>query len=129
MREFSTDATCVTNSDFTRFIDNTGYQTDADAFGFSAVRHLALQTDASDVLGSPPDTSGWLCVRTWPITAPVRSYEPNGYGLWQIGTVWEWCADGRDADYYARSSRCEPGGPHDGDVKVLHDAYLCHDSY
>jgi formylglycine-generating enzyme len=31
-------------------------------------------------------------------TAPVRTYEPNGYGLWQtVGNVWEWCADWYDA--------------------------------
>src|SRR5262249_44389073 len=31
-------------------------------------------------------------------TAPVRSYAPNGWGLWQtVGNVWEWCADWFDA--------------------------------
>jgi formylglycine-generating enzyme len=30
----------------------------------------------------------------WPTTAPVRTYEPNGYGLWQtIGNISEWVDD------------------------------------
>lgn len=51
-------------------------------------------------------------------TAPVRSYHPNDYGLWQtVGNVWEWCADRWDP---ARGddSRVTRGG-----------SYLCHASY
>lgn len=48
-------------------------------------------------------------------TAPVKSYAPNGYGLYQaVGNVWEWCADW----FTEGTDRAMRGG-----------SYLCHDSY
>jgi formylglycine-generating enzyme required for sulfatase activity len=67
----------------------------------------------------------------WLTTAPVRSFAPNGYGLWQtVGNVWEWCQDWFAADYYARSPREAPQGPDSGTVRLLRGgSFLCHDSY
>ncbi|MDF2695844.1 MAG: pkn [Labilithrix sp.] len=47
-------------------------------------------------------------------TAPVASFPPNGYGLYDMaGNVWEWTADWYRADYYARSPAKNPSGPDD----------------
>jgi len=64
-------------------------------------------------------------------TAPVESYRPNGYGLWQMaGNVWEWCHDWFDPTYYAHSETRNPRGPDSGDRRVMRGgSYLCHDSY
>lgn len=64
-------------------------------------------------------------------TAPVGSYRPNGYGLFEVtGNVWEWTADRFAADYYAVSPRRDPRGPERGELRVQRGgSYLCHASY
>jgi formylglycine-generating enzyme required for sulfatase activity len=217
---YSIDATSVTNAAFDNFVQATGYRTDAEAFGYSAVFHLAVQAPAGDVMGPASGTPWWFGVRgaDWrrpggrdssidgledhPVvhvswndavaycawagrrlpteaewecasrggidqakypwgddevdaggwraniwqgefprvntqddgfltTAPVRSFQPNGYGLWQtVGNVWEWCQDWMDPAYYSRSPAKSPAGPESGSVRVLRGgSYLCHVSY
>ncbi|MEJ2871443.1 formylglycine-generating enzyme family protein [Actinomycetospora sp. OC33-EN08] len=217
---FLLDATTVTNAAFARFVKETGYVTDAERWGSSAVFHLVVTGDRADVLNAVDDAPWWLAVRDacwrrpegpgssvgdranhpvvhvswqdanaycawagkhlpteaqweyaarggltgarfpwgddlgdgrrWPLniwqgrfptentaedgfltTAPVKSFRPNGYGLWQmVGNVWEWCADRFSPGYYAVSPVDDPAGPQEGVARVMRGgSYLCHDSY
>ncbi|WP_217169077.1 formylglycine-generating enzyme family protein [Streptomyces sp. AC512_CC834] len=64
-------------------------------------------------------------------TAPVKSFRPNGFGLWNTaGNVWEWCSDWFSPSYYADAPPADPHGPETGTARVLRGgSYLCHDSY
>lgn len=52
-------------------------------------------------------------------TAPVGSFAPNAFGLYDIhGNAWEWTADWHDDRYYSYSPIDDPQGPATGTVRV-----------
>lgn len=72
-------------------------------------------------------------------TAPVKSYQPNGLGIYDLdGNVWEWCSDFYRPDYYKASPIENPKGPRDSYdpaeptmVKRVQrgGSFLCNDQY
>ncbi|WP_339314199.1 formylglycine-generating enzyme family protein [Paenibacillus sp. FSL R10-2734] len=64
-------------------------------------------------------------------TAPVKSYLPNGYGLYNMsGNVWEWCEDWFTKEYHLSSESVNPRGPVSGEARSMRGgSYLCHKSY
>ncbi|MET3174629.1 UNVERIFIED_ORG: sulfatase modifying factor 1 [Arthrobacter sp. UYCu721] len=217
---FRIDTAPVTNVLFASFIRETGYRTEAEQYGSSAVFHLLSSATGDEILGTAAGAPWWLNILgahwarptgpgsdwkdipdhpvvhvshqdalaycrwagrrlpteaeweyaargglngkryawgneltpggehrcniwqgTFPTTnaredghlgtAPVRSFAPNGYGLYEMaGNVWEWCADWFLPKYYRNSPAENPQGPTIGAGRVMRGgSYLCHDSY
>jgi formylglycine-generating enzyme required for sulfatase activity len=56
----------------------------------------------------------------FPFTAPVGSFRPNAFGLYDMhGNAWEWCHDWFGRDYYQITPRQDPPGPNRSGVHVL----------
>ncbi len=71
-------------------------------------------------------------------TAPVKSFPPNGYGLYDMaGNVWEWCADWYDPSFYRSSAACQANTqgpsriaqPYLSEKVMRGGSFLCSESY
>ena len=69
------DTKAVTNAQFAAFVKATGYATDAERDGVSAVFHLAVEAAPADILRSAAGVPWWLAVRgaDWRHPAGPRS--------------------------------------------------------
>jgi len=76
--------------------------------------------------------------------APVKSFPPNGYGLYDMaGNVWEWCSDWYRPDYYLQLTKAgdladnphgpdssfDPGEPNEKKRVHRGGSFLCNPQY
>ncbi|WP_078549537.1 formylglycine-generating enzyme family protein [Litchfieldia alkalitelluris] len=220
LHDFYISPYTVTNKDFKLFVDETGYVTEAEQFGWSYVFHLLASSEVKAKAHEMPGLPWWLAVQgaywkkpeghdstindrmnhpvthvswhdaeayckwsgtrlpteaeweyaarggivqktypwgdvlepdgkhrcniwqgTFPTinnagdgyigTAPVDSYEPNGYGLYNMsGNVWEWCSDWFTPRYHRETSTENPAFTKPtGNRSMRGGSFLCHHSY
>ncbi|KWR70350.1 sulfatase modifying factor 1 (C-alpha-formyglycine- generating enzyme 1) [Arthrobacter sp. W1] len=132
---FSMDATTVTNRAFARFVESTGYRTESERLGYSAVFHAYIAAPAGDIMPPAAGTPWWHGVRgaSWRHPAgrhssweqlpehpvvQVSHDDALAYCRWAGRALpteaqWEYAArGGLDGARYAWGNELVPGGIH-----------------
>ncbi len=132
---FGIDSTAVTNRMFAHFVEETGYQTEAEHYGSSAVFHLLSTASGGDILGAAAGapwwlnirgaswarptgpSSSWTTVRDHPVVH-VSHHDALAYCRWANRRLpteaeWEYAArGGLDGMRYAWGNELTPDGVH-----------------
>jgi formylglycine-generating enzyme len=91
--------------------------------------------DKSFPLGDQIDSTMVNYGKKYRTTLKVGTFQPNGYGLFDMsGNVWEWTSDYYGENYYASSPGKDPRGPDHGRFRVIrggswHSGGMCQQTY
>lgn len=133
VKPFWMDLTAVTNAHFATFVKATGFITDAERFGSSAVFHLTTASQPADVMGRPATAPWWVEIRGANWRHPEgqlsgindRQHHPvvhvswndaAAYARWagkRLPTEAEWeytCRGGLDGARFPWGDELNPGG-------------------
>ena len=87
-----------------------------DLISQTNANYYGLRADYSYDLGPDGNDSRWQ-VGDAPFTSPVGSFQPNGYGLYDMaGNLWQWCWDWYGVPY---AGSMDPHGSSNGQMRVL----------